>query len=350
MRPEIEALEKKKTFLHIALNAVNLPSWPNMVRDQIVLQARILAHRVKTRFQEDTGNSAFRGQAPAAEEETDPVLLPDDHPLVTMAQEIAAKDGILPIIYLNQDDAFHNAMVSPLRTEEGQDVASIIFDGNPLLAKNGEAITRGVLGHEIAHLSTSMNSVSKKYLMNTTSSYALLAQITGFFGLAHDKIKTLDVDRVIEAVQLPGHAHGQVEMLLNTVASQPLMLGAAAGFAALAVAVPRMARSHSHATEHIADLHGAELTSPEDAIALMEHLKAQNPPEQKSSLKAIWDRVAKASIYRPFDDTHPNYDERIRVLKESFNMTGETNAVTTATAGPSAPGAKTPGPDQNRPA
>lgn len=328
MHPDIKRYENKKKLLSAAITVLNLPAWPSMLYDKTLGEGRIYLSKLQQKL-DNQGNSGFLGKilsslSPGRATEKPPHQspLPFDHPLVNIANALAEKDNIFPLLYMSDDPEFHNASVFEFRASNGQRAASITLNGNPLLLENGEAIARGIIAHELGHLSTSMGP-SSRHLMNTTSKYGVMAAACGALGLANDHIKAIDLDSVLEAAQLPPHFFDQAESLIRLASNQPLMLGAAAGFMALAAALPRLGRSHSHATEHIADLHGAELTSPEDSIATMEYLKTLR--DKQSGLKQIWNKAIRTAI--PFLDTHPSNEKRIKVLKNAFNLKDKGNDV-----------------------
>lgn len=301
-----------------------------------------------------------------------PFQLPDDHPIAVMSREMGEKQGV-NIKRIMMDETLSQYKGGGVYMLD-RNTIELYLTGNPLNEKNGEALLRGTIGHELNHT----RSMGHRYFRELGElSIILYGKIAPAALLAGGLAQTVPI--VSKQLSLPRELAAPLNELaqnptmarllssvssealmvktnlehflnpetldhLQTVAQgamdQPLMAGVGvfAGLAALSAGIARLVRSYSHTAEHIADLGGAEIHDAQNMLSTLEYfqeqgeqLKNQQAKESapKMSLSRIWENIEEKAFYRPFQNTHPDPPKRINALKKAFNV--QEDQITTPT-------------------
>lgn len=307
MQQEIDRLERKKTLSWVGLVALSAPVFPFVLLDKGLDLLSDLYGRLKVHlpgFSTPIRGILFDANNP------DPAVY-SQHPLRKIVDEMSQKEGVSPnhVWMYEQNKSLSNAYVCIFN--ENQKNFDLTFVGNPLNSKNGEEIARGVIGHELGHLKTTNGKGFTNWALNTASTYSLISSATAALGIiVHKPV----IDHLLSMSASPKMAMmGEAALTLSP--HSPLFLTTALCTATLAYATKNLIMQYSHATEHIADIHGAAMTSPETAIKTLEYFSAQKEP---LSLRDVFYKA----IY-PERNTHPASSKRISLLKDTFKISAD---------------------------
>ncbi len=262
--------------------------------------------------------------------------LADDHPLRTWADEHARAEGLSAGTSISYDVAAKGHRVTNASVRFEDDKAHIHFIGDP--EADDPAYVRNVLAHELGHHTAGERIKFSKHAMNTTSSYAVMAEIGGVGALLLHGLQHVRDHPMVQMVP------PDLITALPSV-SQSLMLSAVSLVAMPAVA--RLTQKFNHSVEHLADMKSAELTGAQETVdffaqrdlkeeaeglaaakEMKAYMKAQKEHVLDFSLVKAWQDMM-ADLRAPLHDTHPRTSTRMDFISKAYGL--ETSAPEAAT-------------------
>ncbi len=260
------------------------------------------------------------------EEEREVSNLADDHPLRTWADEHARAEGLAGTS-ISYDSTAKGSPVKNALVRFEDNTAQIHFVGDP--EADDPAYVKNIIAHELGHHTAGKNLKFANHAMNTTSTYAVMAEWGGVGALL---IHGLDRFRDHPVVQM---VSPDLIASLPSV-SQSLMLSAVS-FVAMPV-VARLAQKFNHSVEHLADMKAAELTGAQETVDffaeryLKEEAEGQvAAKEMKAFKKARKEHVLDLSLVKawqdtmadmraPLHDTHPRASARMEFIAKAYGL------------------------------
>lgn len=253
--------------------------------------------------------------------------LSPEAPLTQMVNDMAAGQGIKieGVCIVDESEGYQNAFISMY----DQNTASILFQGNPLQEKNGHAITRGIIGHELGHLHAEGHKDHRTYSAAgiAAGTYRDLAIPTLVLaGLKAEDEGVMEMLSTLPETQTSAVVEQVASTLLTVLPESPLLIGIAGALYGLSVANAHLYRSFRHTMEFIADLRGAEISGIDGALALRQHRLTQTRKETPesgllSSLSEHWEKACarvENALFPKHYDTHPTNQDRIDLLNKAF--------------------------------
>lgn len=326
----------KQYFLWGGLAALSLPTIP--------LQAAVaLNNGINSAM-----NLLKHGRRPLPEEPVHPAMLEkrsfatvaDDHPLRTWADEHARAEGLTGGTQITFDSAEKGQPVRNASVSFENDKAHIRFIGDP--EADDPTFVKNIIAHELGHHQAGDSAKFYRQAMNTTSSYAVMAEYGGVGALLLHGLQTVQDHPLVQMVPPDLLAH------LPT-ASQSLMMSAASLVALPLVA--SLSQKFSHSVEHLADMKSAALTGAQQTIDLFatRHLPQEteylaHAKEMKAAMKGRKEHVLDFSLVRAWQDTmadlskslrdtHPRVSARMEFIAKAYGLeTPAASPVATAEA------------------
>lgn len=314
MRPEIEKYETRKKWLNRAALTLGAPFLPLTLLERGMDRALSGAETLYDKIKGKLGRSS--DLAKDAQDKSNAVALPPESPIEQRVARITERLKItnLGTTMQNPDAPFTNAFVRVSRfTDTDPATVAITFVGNPYISGMSPAAITGVIGHEIGHGFTSDNARKRIQIIRTAQSYTSLGIAAGVAPMVTGAWQDMGPDSLAVVSSALDIAPATLTQFVQALPPSAFLYSASAIALAIGYSMRHLSKLHSHSTEHLADLHGAEITSPAMAIAALEHLLPRY--KKTSSLKAAWDKVA-----HPENSTHPDFAERITVIKKSFDI------------------------------
>lgn len=251
----------------------------------------------------------------------------DDHPLRAWADEHARAEGLSAGTSISYDSAAKGDPVKNASVHFEDDKAHIHFVGDP--ETEDPAYVKNVIAHELGHRTAGAHIKFRSRAMNTTSAYAVMAEMGGVGALL---IHGLDHFRDHPVVQM---VPPELIASLPSV-SQSLMLSVAS-LAAMPV-VARLAQKFNHSVEHLSDMKSAELTGAQETVdffaerdlkdeaadlAAAQEMKAFMRAQKEqildfSLVKAWQDKMAE--MRAPLNDTHPRASVRMEFIAKAYGL------------------------------
>lgn len=318
--PVLKQLETKKAALKTAMMVTTSPF---ALIDAIAMPAADLTWRLWSKLK-----SAFQSSANIPPPNNVQVLAPE-HPLAKLVHDMAAAQGatVTNICLCDDEKGFKNTVIY---THDSTHV-SLTFKGNPLKEENGEALARGIIGHELGHLHADGHKDHEAYFPVRTAAATYRDFGTQASVLAGMKMHETEIISALSTLPEPYTAPPVEQVattLLQVLPESPLLVGIAGTLFGLSVANAHLHRCFRHTMEFIADIRGAEISSPQAMIAVQNFFK-ENPRETSaekekpslSSLLSHWERACTraGSIALPsLSDTHPAMEARIDMLNRAF--------------------------------
>ena len=237
-------------------------------------------------------------------------VLDRDHPIYKIATELGDKAGIEILgIEIEDHPYFENASVHPFVNNLGKRGASITFTGNPLTDSTDEDALRAAIGHELGHMDTIRSGYFvKQFAYASEKYYKGLAKISASTGV------------IAGALENP---------------TTRLMLGASAVSLMAAHGIRFAAMKLRQTNEYIADNFSVELSGRDVGISGMKKFFAgieSNTPKPDIRPESLKDRwiMAKGTLHRIFNKTHPDDKDRIDALERAFPLAASGNPTQTA--------------------
>lgn len=257
--------------------------------------------------------------------------LADDHPLRTWADGHARAEGLSAGTSISYDVAAKGSLVRNASVRFEDDKAHIHFVGDP--EADDPALVKNIIAHELGHHTAGQNIKFSRYAMNTTSTYAVMAEMGGVGALLLHGLQHVQDHPVVQMVS------PDIMAALPSV-SQSLMMSVAS-LAAMPL-VARLAQKFNHSVEHLADMKAAALTSAQETVdffterglkeeaeglAAAKEMKAYMMAQKEHildfSLVKAW-QDAMASLRAPLYDTHPRASTRMEFIAKAYGLTTPT--------------------------
>lgn len=318
--PVLQQLEAKKSALKTALM---LTTSPFALIDAVTMPATRLTHQLWFKLK-----SVFQSAANIPPQNNVQALSPE-HPLAKLAHDMAAREDItIANIYMHDEDqGFKNALVY----KHDRKNISLVFKGNPLEEENGEAIARGVIGHELGHMYADGHRDHEIFLPARTAAATYRdfgGQASAFAAIKIYETEVMDMLATLPETHTTPNVEQIATTLLQVLPESPLLVGIAGTLFGLSVANAHLHRAFRHTIEFIADVRGAEVSNPHSMHAVQEFFKEKNQHtltgegrNPLSSLISHWERACArvgAMAFPSLGDTHPTMESRIDMLNKAF--------------------------------
>lgn len=260
-------------------------------------------------------------------EKPERLAMADDHPLRLWADEHARAEGLSAGTSISYDSAAKGQPVMNASVWFDDDKAHIHFVGDP--ETDDPAYIRNMIAHELGHKTAGENIKFSRRAMNTTSAYAVMAEMGGMGALLLHGLEHFRDHPVVQMVppdmiaQLPSVSHS----LMLSVAS----------LAAMPV-VARLAQKFNHSTEHLADMKSAALTGAQETVDIFAERDLKNEAadlaaakEIKDFMKARKEHILDLSLVKawqdtmadmraPLHDTHPRVSARMEFIAKAYGL------------------------------
>lgn len=332
MRPEIQKYATRQKWIYRAAQILAAPLQPYFMAKRGVEWATNEISKLHRQIKEKLG---WHTEPEEAVPDTDRILLPQEHPITQAVTKVASLAGVKnygTYIEFPQDDLINGRMRDIPKSREQEAGLQILFTGHPLSNEGAPEIMMGVIGHEVAHTLTPDPIKIRILSEQSKNVYSHLA-LSGLAVAATTKyLKTTDSESFLQVTSALQIEPLQLAHILQATPSYDLLAGASVIALAVGYSMQHLSRWHSHSIEYLCDLRGAELTSPKETLASLEHIQGSQEASNKNILRSIWDKIAS-----PLEDTHPNIKNRIALIRKAFNVQGDVSATTKERKTPPAP-------------
>lgn len=328
MRPEIQHHETRKKWLERGIKTLAAPFQPLFMMERGIAWADKQFGQIYIKIKNALGlKSASSEQIHTSgiRQESD-VFLPAENPVAQKFIEIAGSIGVQASwAYVRDlDKPMTNAEMSAWDIGPGkQTKMGIVFYGNPEDSSIDPDAVIGTLGHEVGHTLTSSTCQFENLIKKSNRMYSKLAWATASLGALSHYLKTADETTFVNIADMALLTPIQLAQVLQSMPPSMLLYSCSAIALATGYSMRYMQSKHSMSTEHLCDLHGSELTSPENTIKSLQRNKHIRKFVQERSTILERLKIAWEDAIHPENNTHPSQDDRISLIRKSFNMTND---------------------------